>query len=82
MPQEQLKAILEAFKADTRLQEEPKATAAEEMTKAKDFTISAKKPQEIRHEMSENELKYANGGRQLPYCLAEHCLLERASRRH
>ena len=69
MPEEQLKAFLEAVKADAGLQEKLKAAKDEdamaEITKAAGFVISAevlKKAQAEMTEISDDELEAVAGG--------------------
>jgi len=66
MSEEQLKAFLEAVKADARLQEKLKmaedADAVVAIAKAADFMISADELKKARRELSEEELEGLAGG--------------------
>ena len=67
MSEEQLKACLEAVKADTALQEKLKAAtdadAVVAIAKAAGFVISAEELKMVQTEVSEDELEGVAGGR-------------------
>jgi predicted ribosomally synthesized peptide with nif11-like leader len=67
MSEEQLKAFLEAVKADAGLQEKLKAAgdldAVVEIAKAAGFVISAEEVKRAQAEVSEEELEAVAGGR-------------------
>ena len=67
MSEEQLKAFLEAVKADAGLQEKLKAAkdadAVVEIAKAAGFVISAEELKKSQAEISEEELEGVAGGR-------------------
>ena len=71
MSEEQLKAFLEAVKADAGLQEQLKAAADADavvaLAKAAGFEISAKELRRAQAEMSEEELGGVTGGGMLAY---------------
>ena len=66
MPEEQIKAFLEAVKADAGLQEKLKAAvdadAVVAIAKAAGFVISAEELQKAQVEVSEEELEGVAGG--------------------
>ena len=66
MPEEQLKAFLEAVKADAGLQEQLKAAADADavvaIAKAAGFAISADELKKAQSEISEEELEGVAGG--------------------
>lgn len=66
MSEEQLKAFLEAVKADTGLQEKLKAAGDADgvvaIAKAAGFEITAENLQKIKEEVSEEELEGVAGG--------------------
>ena len=72
MSEEQLKAFLEAVKADAGLQEKLKtakdADAVVEIAKAAGFAISAEELKKSQAEISDEELEGAAGGQQRRGC--------------
>ena len=70
MSEEQLKAFLEAVKADAGLQEKLKAAkdvdAVVEIAKAAGFVISAEELKKAQAEISEEELEGVAGGALIP----------------
>ena len=67
MSEEQLKAFMEAVKADADLQEKLKAAvdtdAVVAMAKAAGFVISAEELKRAQEEVSEEELEWVAGGK-------------------
>jgi len=81
MSEEQLKAFLEAVKADADLQEQLKAAgdadAVVAIAKAAGFVISAEELQRDQAEISEEELEDVAGGRpKQTYWCSNHCSWE------
>ena len=74
MSEEQLKAFLEAVKADTSLQEKLKAAADSDavlaIAKEAGFMISADDLAKAQSELSEEELEGVDGGGTYTYCQA------------
>ena len=72
MSEEQLKAFLEAVKADAGLQEKLKAAkdadAVVEIAKAAGFVISAEELKKAQVETSEEELEGVAGGENITVC--------------
>jgi len=73
MSEEQLKAFMEAVKADADLQEKLKAAdntdAIVAIAKTAGFVISAEEPKRVQAEISEDELESVAGGKNCHFIL-------------